>query len=482
MELQWNRSVCRYLHRQVWEVQNQEQTQEVRLSEGMPDIGQILCAWGQPVLHSKEWRNDAVAVSGGVMTWVLYAPEDGSEPRCMEAWLPFQGKWNLSDSQREGAIRTDVCLRSADARMLSGRKMMVRVSVGMLAEALESRETEICVPDSLPEGVQVLKKTYPAVLPKEVGEKRVMLEESLALPGGLPGKLLCCRAYPQVYERNVVGSRAVFKGCCRVHLVYLNSENKVCSHHAEIPFAQYADLDGEYDKEAMLCVMMAVSSVEPEMQEGGVGIKCGLVAQYVVFDRELLTVAEDLYSPWQSVMPEKQKLQLPMVLDHTERTLELTPPAVMDAAKVLDACFFPDQPALFREEGMLQGRMGGTWQMLYYDMEGNLCSATEPYMGYWELPADENGDSFVFAGTVDPEVKLQILSVANECIGMLTGAQLGDRKEPDPNRPSLILRRCGDRSLWELAKLCGSTVDGIMKANALTAEPAGDQILLIPIC
>lgn len=482
MELQWNCSPCQYLQRQIWEVQNQEQTQEVRLNDAMPDIGRILCAWGQPVLQSKEWRKDGIAVSGGVMVWVLYAPEEGSEPECMEVWLPFQGRWSLPHSETEGVIRTDVCLRSVDARMLSGRKMMIRVSVGMLAEALEPTRQELYTPETLPDGLQVLRKTYPAVLPKEAGEKLVNLEEQVDLPGGTPRKILCCRVCPKMQEQNVVGSRAVFRGCCRVHLVYLNSEGRVCGYDTELPLAQYADLNSDYDKDATIGTMAAVSSVEPELGNEGVFLKCGLIVQYVVHDRQLVTVAEDLYSPWQSVTPVVQELRLPMVLEQREQTLELSAPVVMEAAKVVDACFMPDQPVLFREDGMLQGRMGGTWQMLYYDMEGNLNAATENYMGQWELPAGEDVESFVFVESVDPDVTLRLESVAGQKLKMLTGAQLGDRREPDPGRPSLILRRCGDKSLWELAKLCGSTVEGIMKTNQLTVEPEPGQILLIPVC
>lgn len=56
MEMQWKVTPCRYLHTALREVQNQEQTLELRLTEGMPDIGRVLCAWGQPQMREKQWR------------------------------------------------------------------------------------------------------------------------------------------------------------------------------------------------------------------------------------------------------------------------------------------------------------------------------------------------------------------------------------------------------------------------------------------
>ena len=61
------------------QVQHGEQTLEIRLPEGMPDVGQVLMAWGQPIARSKEWREGSLHFSGGMMVWVLYLPEDGSQ-------------------------------------------------------------------------------------------------------------------------------------------------------------------------------------------------------------------------------------------------------------------------------------------------------------------------------------------------------------------------------------------------------------------
>jgi hypothetical protein len=39
----------------------------------------------------------------------------------------------------------------------------------------------------------------------------------------------------------------------------------------------------------------------------------------------------------------------------------------------------------------------------------------------------------------------------------------------------------GSRTLWELAKHCGSTVEAIQKANGFEDAPGKDSILLIPV-
>ena len=87
MELQFERIPIPYLKKIAGQIRNQEQTLEVRLGDGMPDIGRVICSWGQVILRGKEWQSERIGVSGGIMTWVLYAPEDEGQPQSVSAWI-----------------------------------------------------------------------------------------------------------------------------------------------------------------------------------------------------------------------------------------------------------------------------------------------------------------------------------------------------------------------------------------------------------
>ena len=64
---------------------------------------------------------------------------------------------------------------------------------------------------------------------------------------------------------------------------------------------------------------------------------------------------------------------------------------------------------------------------------------------------------------------------------MLCALEIGAERLPDASRPSLVLRRMRDDSLWDIAKACGSTVEAIRHANRLEGEPDPDRMLLIPV-
>ena len=494
MELQFIQRDWEYLRSNVRQVQNLEQTQEVRLPEGMPDIGRVLCAWGQGTVRSKEWRNEGMTVTGTVQVWALYAPEDGSEPRSMEAELPFTGKWSFPDSKREGVMIVSAAVCHVDARALSSRKMMVRATVGIQAQALEMAQAAVFSPGNLPENVEILQRTYPAVLPREAGEKQFLVDEDLQLDG-IPRKILACQVQPVVTEQAAAGGRVVFRGDCRVHCLYMDEEDQLRSADVVLPFAQLSELDRDYDKDATAQVTMAVTNVDAQLMEGTLHLQCGLVGQYVIYERCMLEVTEDAYSPFMPVEPRMDLLALPMLLEQRQEKVELTTEWETAASRVVDVCGVTMQPTVYREGDTAIIEVPGSVQVLYYDEEGNLRCDSRNWGGRAELMAGEN--STVLADLIamqqptalimgeklrcDSNVTWMMTTTARQEIPMVTGLAVGEREIMDPARPSLILQRMGEKGLWEIAKACGSTVEAIERANGLQGEPQVGQMLLIPV-
>lgn len=496
MELQFEKKICRYLDRVVREVQAEEQTQEIRLTDGMPDVGRVIGAWGQVIVRGKEWRGDSIALSGGIMAWVLYAPEDGTEARCMDTWLPFKMKWDLPDGAKEGDIRVSCLLRGVDARSISPRKILVRACVAAQAEAFSPGEAEVYMPGKESGGVELLRRTYPVRMAREAGEKTFSLDEELTLSGPKPQRIVYCSLQPQVTDRKVLADKVVFRGTGNLHLLYKSEEGTLHAWDHELPFSQFAELRGEYGPDGGADVLMCVTSLETELaEEGQLRVKCGLVGQYLVNDREMLELVEDAYSPGRELSVQSRELELPVMLESRTETVYGEQKIPMDAGSVVDCLFLPDHPRQRRSDSGVSLELPGVFQVLALGENGELKAAAARWEGDMSLQADEDsqveadillqgrpmaspGDGSV---SVSVEVPIKLETFTRQGRSQVAGLELGEAKMPDPARPSLILRRAGEDDLWMLAKSCGSTVDAIRKANSLQDEPAPDRLLLIPV-
>ena len=494
MELEFEKEKVSYLGDAVREIQNVEVTQELKLPDGLPDVGRILASWGQEILRGKEWRMDSILLTGGVMVWVLYAPEEGGSAQILNTWIPFQMKWDLPENTQEGRIRTKCLPRFVDARSVSPQRVMVRCGVGALAEALVPAEAEISRPGEVPEGVELLRSKYPIVLPREAGEKAFFLEEELTSVGA--EKILYYTLSPEIQEQKVMGNKIAFRGNGNLHVLYTGEDGEVSSQDFLLPFSQFAELEGSYGSDAQANIIPAVTELELELDdEGKLRLKAGLLGQYVVEEPSVLETVEDAYSIGRDLNMERIEANLPATAESRNENIfgEQTVPA-QDGREV-DTRILPDFPRQRRMENGMNLIFPGSFQTLYYGEDGTIQSAGGRFETERNLRSDEAARVTAFpekpgepqisfgngAMSFRAEIPVHIATETGRGIPMVMGLELGEEQARDPDRPSIILRRSDGTRLWDIAKKAGSTVEAIRKANSLEGEPAPGQMLLIPV-
>lgn len=498
MELQFDRALISCLQNVVNETQSQELTQEVKLNESMPDVGRVIGAWGQCLLRSKEWNRGEICATGGVMAWVLYAPEDGGTVQCVETWLPFQSKCSFEDPGKDGSIHVRMLLHSVEARSTAARKLMIRANIDMRLAAVVKQDSEVFLPSEVPQDVQLLINEYPLRLPKEAGEKSFLLDEELTIPNASQqvDKLIRYELRPEIIDRKVVAGKAVFRGAAILHILYTSEGGEICSWDFDVPFSQYTDLDGIYDDDAEAEFCFAVTSLDLEKGEPGVlRLKAGIIGQYMIYGREVIRIVEDAYSPIRTVGFYETDLKLPMMLDNFCRTLKMEQPADIPESRILDISFQLCKPLLRRDADSGQIGIPGVFQVLYCDQNGDVKITTTKANLQHETLGDGASDVSAFVSTSGKpycsfssgsalfcsDIILDVHTTAIRGMCMLSGLELGDTATPSETRPSMILRRVGDDTLWDIAKQTGSTVEMIKIINQIQENPDPERMLLVPV-
>ena len=493
MDLQFNQSVLRCLDRAASEYQTQEQTQEVRIPENLPDVGTVLACWGQVSLRGKEWRPDCVGITGGVMGKVLYMPDRGETPQCVDVWLPFQMKWNIPAGKQDGTMIILPTLRSADARALSSRKLMVRTNICVQMQAFVPAEYGLYQPENVPEDVELQRNACKLTVPGAAGEKAFSLEENLELNASepKPEQVVHICLTPQVLEKKVLADKLIFRGLCIVHILYRAGDGHLYGRDFDVPFSQFEELSSEFEPDATVFLEPVVTNLELEdSPEGVFRLRAGLSGQYVVYNSVSADLTMDAYSPQRTVEPAWQPLTVPGIQEQDLQTVTAQVDPGVDVMRPVDVAFWADPPYLSREESLVEADLGGTFGLLYYDPDGQLQYINSRWEHRVQYPDGEGkhlhltlrsgGKAQFGAGMLCADLQLESDRVSAEPIMMISGMDLGQPTEPDPQRPSLVVTRAGNCSLWELAKNHGSTVAHIKKANDLQDEPACEQILLIP--
>jgi len=498
MELQFDKYHCKSLHKNFSQILDQELTMDIRLPESLPDVGRVLGSWGQVILRGKEWRSNSVGISGGVMAWVLYTPDNGTHLESVETWIPFQMHWDIPESQRDGTICTLPLIKAIDARSISARKLMLRVNISVNCSAYEPRETPIYRQvEQLPEDIQVLKQTYPLELPVEAGEKQIQLEERLILEDFCPpiDKICYFDITPQITETKILGNKLLFRGNAKFHVAYSGSNNQIQILDQELLFSQYTLLDTEYGLHAKAWLQPVITGLELELTAEQPMIKAAISIQYIIYDQKMLELTEDAYSITRELTLDKQSLQIYSRLDATEINMELSQKLSLQAKQILDAVWYPEHPEKSYNSGKLEITQPGILQLLYIDAEDNYqcgISFVKQTDGMVSAPQNQidlystcmyrpqvylnNNDVSI---TID--VTLQSIASSENGLEMVTGMKVGNVIELDPLRPSLILQKTGKKRIWDIAKQHSAKISDIQSANNIQDEPSTDQVILIPI-
>ncbi len=498
MEVKFQKKPLHCLRPFLSKICTQEQTQEIRLPEGYPDIGRVLGCWGQPVFRSKEWRGSFAGATGGISAWVLYAPEDGTEPRVLDTWIPFQCRWDFPEPYEDGTLILSPSLVNLDGRNTSARKLILRAGVDTYGQAMGKWIEQLSVPENMPEDIQLLRRTYPVDLPVEAGEKQIQLDEILDVSAVQPPiqKIISYILSPHITEKKILTNRLVFHGQISLDMLYMSDDGAMHAWNSEIPFSQYTELDKDYENATQAVLVPVLTAAELDWnEEKQLVLQGGVAAQYTIFEREMVELVEDAFSPNREVTVFTEEMTLPVLLDTMELECTAEGKCPQDLEQLMDVTALADYPSFHQGENGGQIAFDGHFQLLYKNEDGRLMADQLPYSANQKLQtAPENmvslwlGKPEDIQSVMDSEgtkvvarypVMAQIFN--QQPISVISQLELGEMREKDPNRPSLIIRKAGQEGLWNLAKRCGTTVAAIQEANQLTQEPEEETLLLIPV-
>jgi hypothetical protein len=289
--------------------------------------------------------------------------------------------------------------------------------------------------------------------------------------------------------------KAVFRGTGYLHVLYRAADGQLHTWDYELPISQYADLDKEYESDAEVEVLPALTNLELDLMDGQLRLKAGLTGQYMVYERPMVEIIEDAYSTMRKVETKTEELFIPALLDSLQNTMRVEQSVDFDGGNVIDLAFYPDAPQQLTTKEGVEVHLPGVFDLLIR----NTAGQPEGIHAYWEEMAsvsaapDSGVQTAVFPNGVptavtssggvamqaDMDIRHRV--TGDGLIPAVTGLVLGEELPKDPQRPSLILRRAGEECLWDIAKSTGTTVDAIRKANDLEAEPEKDRMLIIPI-
>lgn len=482
----------------------QEETLESIVPDACPDILRIVDVCGQATLSGKQAREGSAQVTGMVRASILYQPEGGGGLRRMEVGLPFTCQAEAPGLTERGTVLASPRLRSAEARALNPRKVLLRVDLAVDITACQPVERPICSGVTGGEEEGLCQRQYQGehYQLSAVQEKPFTFSDQVRLQGmGESPMLLSARVQPVCSESKLIGSKLIFKGMVEVDLLLQETGGTLSAAHESMPFSQIIETAGA-GEEGDCQVEVEVASLQCDQLPGDgreLDVTLELLAQARVYSRRPVTLLQDLYSTSSLMEVERENQPLCSLTEQSVR-----PQAVRELLEtgemvrsVVDVRLSLGQVRQSREGKEMVLTVEAWITVLYLD-ENELVQCIRrsiPVTCRLECPEGARcsctcacpGEVFAAPAAGGVEVRFTVefhcLTTETTAVPTVINAQLGEtRNGGEGQRPSVVLRMpAPGEELWDIAKAHGTTMKQILQANELEEDtlPVG-RMLLIP--
>ena len=503
MELAFEQQTIAYLQRIFSRTAAQEQTQELIVPDSYPDCSRIVFTGASAIVRGKECRDGSVVITGGVRAGLLYIPEDDTRPRALECYLPFSVRVDEPAATAQMDLRACCHVRSADARLINSRKILVRTNLVCELEGYAAAEQTLCTVTQAPDTLQRKTANYRLMLPQEYAEKTFSMNEELDVPASEPEmeQIVHYWLTPEVTEKKLTGTRAVFKGNLVLKALYLTPDGEPAVFFRQIPFAQYCELRESYeDEEFELCLCMTGSELELEKQEESgtkLLLSASVLCQCLTLRAHEITLTEDAYTTKGIFTPQWSTWNLTCRLDRQNMLGTLRGSVPKQARAVIDSTLYLDAPAQQRQDAAVQLSVPATVNILYYDVDGALQSAIVHDQASCTVPAGSGAaceakvsagrDGFAApsGGGIDVryDVNFEIACCCEQSLTTLCGGTIEEEEKQAGEKFCVVVKtNPKTQSLWDLAKQYRTSAEAIAQANQLTGDEAEQgELLLIPM-
>ena len=505
LELQQEHFACYHASTQLCDTH--EETLETIVPDYCPDIARIIDASGCLFLRKYELTDGKVSVSGSIKMTLLYMAEDGIRSLDYAIPLDYTLEGRLSGASE---VMLEGKIDSCEVRMLNPRKVFSRVSVNVCVTPYAPATITACgdVAEKEAYKIETLCETHEVSLIQAVREKDFVFSEEVVLSSAKEPirDILRTKSKLRVTECRSVGSKLILKGIACLDMLYLTQGGTLAQLSSELPFSQIVDgldgADGELSCDASLrltgCEVRIGSENAPD-DAHTVSLKLMICAFVLLRRTQKLCCIADLYSTAYDLAAKSEQVELspsPETFVRTQTVREQIETGVA-VQSILCADVSFGSAALTQSDAGSTLRTSALIKVLYLDESGSplLAERRVEVTLDTDVPAAMKASvRCVCAGDISASIsasgievrfpaEFTLISSVAPCYPCLTALSAEERKEPDGETPSLVLRMLKKgETLWNLAKQYRTTVEDILKANELTEEAAAaiGQMLLIP--
>ncbi len=477
-----------------------------------PDVREVLLTEAGAVITGENCQGDALNITGLLNLKVLYLPEEGNSPKCMESKFDFKDSLTIPGAENL-SISTRATVEHIEFSLINSRKMNVKIVVAVTARAHGQKNLDLILGAPEDSGLKLRRKNVSAYELTADSSCEIVVSDEIEIPSAKP----CAEEIIKLDARAVKGDckimagKILLKGALSLRTLYQSAEGEggVESMEHELPFSEVVDVSG-LDEEAMCNVSYQVKEIYATLKENQKGearvisLDIILRGEIMASKTRVLSLVDDCYSLEGTVSLARETVTVDELLcegtsHETLREILAIPENAPEVGAVYRLECQPKIQEVFveNERLMVKGKLlafvlyGGAEaeEPMYslvgeFDFDHSIPADGADEGAFCECHVTDQSVSFVLNGASEIELRCSLefyaRAVKKHQVEMVTGGEVTRDQEKTEDRGLVIYFAQKGDSLWDVAKYYRTDMERVMALNGLEKESIlpGQKILI----
>lgn len=466
---------------------------DVIVPDAKPDVLNIICTSGVVCIYKKEIIDEKIKIEGKVDTYIMYMTDDSKErTRGINTSLDLSEIINISNITNEMESKVSTNIKEIEAKVVNERKISIKATIELNIEIFSKEEISIVNSLENTEEIKMLQEQLAVNSLVGSGETKIYAKDNISIDN-IDNLVEILKLNVGICNKDIKISynKVLTKAEAEVKIVYLTEDNRINKVISRIPIIGFIDIqdinegnscDTNYE---IRNVIVKANSVE----EHSIYLEMEVGVTATAYEEKTINIIQDLYSPSENIEFNKKTVRTiagRREISESKEISERLKIEELNNRNIIDVDIIPNimKQNIMGDRVTYSGELELKFMLLGEDLQIMMKRETIPFEYTIENIQDgENlnintnievaNQDFIIqdGGEVSANIRMIMNTMLDKNININTIDEVqtnGEREEQDYSIIMYIVKK--DDTLWNIAKMFGSTVDDIVRVNGIEDE------------
>lgn len=458
--------------------------------DAKPDILNTIDTSGNICIYKKELTDDKIKLDGSVNVYVMYLAENSEDTvRGLNVNLDFSKSITAPNCTSDMILDANVTIENINASVINGRKINTKVEAQVKFRVYSKEDVELVSGIEDGSDVQILEESLNVNSLVGVGTTKSYVKETMQIDQ-THNLAEILRADINMVDKDVKISynKVLAKAEAEVKIMYLTEENNIFAITNRIPVVGFIDMpnvseenicDTNYEIKNMIISSNAI-------EEHSVHIELEIEASCMAYENRQINLIQDLYSPVNSINYNQNIIETTAgksIRKETCKIREIVNVKELESGNLLNTY---THTSIIKVNKLTSKVMyEGELKLNYIILESSTNVISKVVKLPFEFTVDDienaeklnidtsteiaNQEFIVGSGgevNCNIDIGFNLNMSKNIKLNIIDNVEIQENRDVEDYSLVIYVVKQGD-TLWKIAKLLNSTIDDIVKANAI---------------